>query len=85
MCNSRHDHVCESTYRQDVGWRDDLQDRLNPRSRGGCASQPACPGCAAQRTVQTIDRALYCPTCGHVWTADVTHAWRTFVLVNDKH
>jgi len=67
-----------------MGWREDLRDRLNPRSRVDSASQPACPECAAQRTVRTIERAFYCPACGHTWTLAGTRTWRTFVPMNDS-
>jgi hypothetical protein len=67
-----------------VGWREDLQNRLNPRSRAGPASEPACPECAAQRTIRTIDRGLYCPACGHLWTGNVARVWRAYAPVADS-
>jgi len=76
--------MCEPTYRLGMGWREDLRDRLTPRSRVGSAPQPACPACAAERTVRTIDRELYCPTCGHVWTGRVAHVWRASVPLTDS-
>ena len=51
-----------------MGWREELQDRERLTSRRPARPQPACPECAAQRTIQTIDRALYCPNCGLVWS-----------------
>jgi hypothetical protein len=55
-----------------MGWREDLLRRQQPAMRVVPAPQPPCPDCAAKRTIQTIDRALFCPSCGRVWkpTAD---------------
>ena len=71
-------------YRRKVGWREDLE-RHDPASRRGSAPQPACPDCGAQRTVHTIDRALYCPNCDHTWNVDRTcrqnAAYRAYACV----
>jgi len=50
-----------------MGWREELQDRLKP-SRRAAPRLPRCAECGAERTVQTIGRALYCPICGRTWT-----------------
>jgi len=50
----------------------------------GSATAPACPECTDTRTVSTIDRALYCPTCGHTWREDVPRLGRTFVPKADS-
>lgn len=65
-----------------MGWHDGLHRRRKRPSEHGAECQPACPECpecSDTRTVSTINRALYCPTCGHVWTEDVPRIGRTFV------
>jgi len=52
---------------EEMGWREDLERRQQPTRRVAPAPQPPCPDCAANRTIQTIDRALFCPSCGHIW------------------
>jgi ribosomal protein L37AE/L43A len=61
-----------------VGWRQDLRRRLARPGQLGAEPQLACPECSDTKTVSTIDRGLYCPTCGHVWAEELPRIGRTF-------
>src|SRR6266550_7500374 len=67
-----------------VGWREDLHRRLKLRGQRDAVNEPACPECAAARTIPTVDRGFVCPTGEHVWTAEAPRTWRTFVPVTDS-
>jgi hypothetical protein len=46
----------------------DFRDWQRLMQRRHNAPPPPCPECAADRTEQTVGRALYCGSCGCVWT-----------------